>query len=92
MPDVNGVLTPAERVVIDIWMKRNWKMGICPVCQNQNWVLADHVVTPIFYSQVGITQGAGYPQLMIICKNCGYTLYINASIVGIFQGVQNANP
>jgi len=90
MPDYNGVLTNEDRQKIDVWLKDNWHAGKCPVCNQQNWVLADHVITPMLYTGVGITQGAGYPQIMVICQHCGYTLYFNAVIVGVLQGVQNA--
>ncbi len=90
MPDYNGVLTVEDRQKIDDWIKNNWHMGNCPVCKKQNWVLADHVVTPMLYTGVGLTQGAGYPQVMVICGVCGYTLYFNAATIGIVQGAQYA--
>jgi predicted nucleic-acid-binding Zn-ribbon protein len=86
MPDYNGVLTQPERARIDAWIKNNWHIGNCPVCKKNNWVLADHVVTPILYMGIpggGFTQGSGYPQIMIMCQVCGYTLYFNTNIVGI---------
>ncbi len=86
MPDYNGLLTTEDRTKIDDWLKTNWHMGKCPVCNHQNWVLADHVVTPILYSGVGFIQGARYPQIMIICQGCGYTLYFNAITAGIMEG------
>ena len=91
MPDSNGVLTLEERQKIDEWIKVNWHMGNCHICKKQKWALADHVVTPILFTGVGFTQGAGYPQMMMICQVCGNTLYINAVNVGIVQGDQYAN-
>lgn len=87
MPDFNGVLTPEDRQKIDIWLKKNWRTGNCPVCRKANWTLADHVVTPMLYNGVGFAQAAGYPQIMIICQVCGYTLWFNAVTAGIVQGV-----
>lgn len=86
MPDYNGVLTQEERQKIDVWLKKNWHMGRCPVSNHQNWSLADHVVTPMIHSGIGLTQESGYPQFMIICQGCGYTLYFNAITVGIIGG------
>jgi hypothetical protein len=85
MPDFNGVLTTEDRTRFDAWSNNNWHMGKCPVCGKQNWALADHVVTPILYNQVGFTQSSGYPQIMIICQECGYILYIAAVTVGIIK-------
>ncbi len=90
MPDYNGVLTEDERQKIDDWIKKNWHIRNCPICRHQNWILADHVVMPILYSEYGITSSAsGYPQIMIICKNCGYTLCFNAITMGIIGGTLN---
>jgi hypothetical protein len=91
MPDFNGVLTTEDRNIIDSWIKVNWHMGNCPVCRKQDWVLADHVVTPMLYTGVGLAQGAGYPQIMMICQVCGYTIYLNAVTVGIISGEQHGN-
>ena len=90
MPDYNGILTLEDRQIIDSWLKDQWRTGSCPVCRKRNWVLADHVVTPMLYTGVGLTQGAGYPQIMVICQVCGYTVYVNAVIAGIVQGEQDA--
>jgi hypothetical protein len=87
MPDYNGVLTQPDRQVIDVWLKKNWNMGSCPVCRKQNWALADHVVNPVLYNGIGFSQNSGYPQIMVICNVCGYIMYFNAVTVGIIQGV-----
>jgi predicted nucleic-acid-binding Zn-ribbon protein len=90
MPDYNGMLSPDDRKIIDVWIKNNWHMGTCPICRKQNWVLADHVVNPALYSGLGILQSGAYPQIMFICQVCGYTLYFNAGSVGIVRGNKNA--
>ena len=87
MPNYNGVLTEEERTKLDAWYKNKWKMNRCPVCNQGNWSLADHVVMPMTYTGVGLSIGGeGYPQIMVECQNCGYTLYFNAITVGILGG------
>jgi hypothetical protein len=86
MPDYQGVLMQDERDRADAWFRTNWTIRRCPICnQDQgNWSLADHVVVPIPWSTAGpLLGGATYPQIMVNCGVCGYTVYINAIIVGI---------
>jgi len=86
MPDYQGLLLPEERDRADAWFRTNWRISRCPICgQNQgNWSLADHVVVPISWSITGaLLGGATYPQVMVNCGVCGYTVYINAIIAGI---------
>jgi hypothetical protein len=86
MPDSQGVLTPEERVKVSEWLKVHWKQPlICPVSGHNEWALADHVVQPLINSGAGIMLGgSSYPQVMVVCRGCGYTVYFNAIMIGIF--------
>jgi hypothetical protein len=58
----------------------------CPVYGSINWIVADHLVLPMTlippYTGINIG-GIGYPQLMLVSKECGYTLFFNAVILGV---------
>ena len=86
MPDDEGVLTPEERLKANAWFN-TWLLGKpCPVSNDVNWSLADHVVTPIVYSAIGRSAAyaaPAYPQVMFICNSCGYVHYVSAPLAGI---------
>lgn len=56
----------------------------CTCCGKAGTVqLAAHIVTPVGTAMgEGISIGsANYPQVMLLCGNCGYTRYFNAVIL-----------
>jgi hypothetical protein len=86
MSDAHGKLTQAEKDQIRDWVLK-WKMAPCPVCGKRDWVVGDHVVQPVTIGAGKTLQlgGEGYPQVMLISTECGYTLFLNAVIVGIVK-------
>ena len=61
----------------------------CTVClQRNNWVVADDLVTPLPYQRADEVAAASgsYPQAMVVCENCGNTVYLNAVMIGVVQG------
>ncbi len=48
--------------------------------------MADHLVAPTIYRQGGLFWGGqAYPTVMIVCRNCGHTVYLNAVVMGLIQ-------
>jgi len=88
MPDIYGVLTEQERQKVDSWYRDKWVHKRCSICSSEDWILADHVVMPAIYTEMGIytTGKMNYPQILISCRKCGLTLYFNAVTVGIIGG------
>lgn len=87
MPDINGILSPSEKQQIGGWLtnKVGLTSGGCPVCSSPKWSIADHVVAPSVVNSTGVGLGLyPYPQAMLISE-CGYTMYLNLVVVGIFQ-------
>jgi hypothetical protein len=85
MPDLNGVLSSSEKQKIMDWVKSKARMRIeCPLCLSNNWTVANHVVAPSVVNGSAVGMGAyPYPQAMLISE-CGYTLFVNLVVVGIF--------
>jgi hypothetical protein len=87
MPDRSGKLTELEKQTIRHWLESHWKQPMpCPFCGDPSWVIADHLVQPITLGEnqdlmMGV--GVGYPQVMIISPQCGYTVLLNAVMLGI---------
>jgi len=56
----------------------------CEICGTNNWSVPDDIVMPMAFTGGGLTIGGPtYPQLQIICSNCGNTKIFNAVILGI---------
>ena len=58
---------------------------ICPVCKAQQWVIPDfiyevHEVRPRNVRMTKMT-----PLIEIICGSCGYTIFLNAFVSGIYE-------
>jgi hypothetical protein len=83
-------LTEEEKKAVVRWLQtRAAGPRECAVClQRNNWVVADDLVTSSSYQrgdEVGADRGS-YPQAMLVCENCGNTVYLNAVMIGIVEG------
>jgi hypothetical protein len=84
MPSVYGQLTADEKNKVLEWLRVNWVTPQnCPICKDDNWFVADHVVYPMNYAGGSIVGGPAYPQVMVVSTKCGYTMYFNAAMIGI---------
>lgn len=87
MPDANGNLTVEDKDKVKSWLKTvGWEQrASCPVCGHHVWTIADHLVQPVTLGpQVSVQLGGvGYPQVMLISSKCGYTIFLNAVIMGL---------
>ena len=84
--DDTGELTPQQVQKIVDWVKSHDKGGLtCPVCKSQKWTVGKHFVTPITLGPGLSTQlgGLTYPQIMLVSDECGFTLLMNAVVVGL---------
>lgn len=85
MPDKNGKLTADEKKKIVEWLDDKGRDHSCPVCKQNSWTVADHVMSGVVHTGGGITfGGASYPTVMIVCNNCAYTRQFMAVPVGLF--------
>ncbi len=93
MPDKDGKLTPEDVKKVDEYLAKYSPGGeaICPICRSTNWYLNERLVQPVTLGpalgmQIG---GVGYPQVMLNSNPCGYTMFINAVMLGIVGGSQS---
>jgi len=60
--------------------------GKCEVCGNRQWMIQEHIITPIVLQDNSIQLGGtSYPQIMAICSTCSNTKYFNAGIMGLIE-------
>jgi hypothetical protein len=85
MPDAAGKLSESEKTEIRQKIDRLWIGGPknCPICQSNQWFIADHIVeAPIITGGIGFGASA-YPSVLLISQPCGYTIHFNAVILGV---------
>lgn len=96
MPDKEGKLTQPEKVKVVKWLTDHVADGHdfkCAVCGHTDWVVGDHIVTPVRFASTGFHFGGGaYPQIMLICKNCAHTVFLNAAVMGITAVARDEKP
>lgn len=93
MPDVTGKLDATDVSKVIAWLDRHgWKTtgAGCPICADRNWTIAEHLVQPLLTGGAGSIQmgGIGYPQVMMISSKCGYTMYLNAVMIGLIPPLE----
>ena len=89
MSGSDGKLTAEETDKFQAWINEKWHGSkICPVSGHNDWVLGDRLVAPpsIVHGKVALG-GSVYPQIMMICRGCGYTIYFNAVLAGIVPAI-----
>ena len=60
----------------------------CSICQANTWLVSDHILSPpimILEGREKDSRNTIYPQVLLVCDNCGHTLYFNAFRVGVFE-------
>ena len=69
------------------WINQKCPNLLCETCHQKTWTLAEDLVMPMPFSgnQGLVIGGASYPQLQIICNNCGNTKVFNAVIMGLVE-------
>lgn len=70
------------------WINQKCPNLKCECCHQTTWSLAGDLVMPMpFTGGAGlIIGGASYPQLQIVCNNCGNTKFFNAVVMGLATG------
>ena len=88
MSDEQKELTKVERAAVRKWLSERWKGDSrCAVCHENNWIIGQHLVAPMTTtSKRGVTLGGIlHPQIMVVCNNCGNTLYFNAALMKLVE-------
>lgn len=67
------------------WLQASgYKLPDCPISIGRNWAVAEHIVEFNQYQGGHIsTASSVHPAVMLICQDCGYTMFINAALIGL---------
>lgn len=75
-----------EKEIISQWINSKWEphKRVCEVCEGNNWVIAEDIITPVILTNLSMVIGSkAYPQVMMICSNCANTKYFNIALMGV---------
>ena len=86
MPDKDAKLTEEEKKDAIDWIEHRAPNLTCTVCGQKHFTIGEHAVSTLIHGGKGfILGGSAYPQIMVICTNCGHTIHFNAVLMGIFK-------
>ena len=70
------------------WLDEKWpkERRCCEICGSESWTLAQDITVPLVFEGSIKFGGATYPQISVICNNCGNTKNFNAVMMGVLQG------
>lgn len=65
---------------------------ICSICHQSKWEIADGVFVSRDQAHIAkLGGGTVIPSIVVICLNCGNTLFFNAIVLGIVQKKEKVN-
>jgi len=86
MPDKDNKLTEEEKKAVVDWINKRAPGMTCGVCGQKHFILGDHAIAGFVHSGGGLALGGvTYPQIMVICTNCGHTINFNAVVIGALK-------
>ena len=87
MPLPDGTLTKEESEKVQRWLAQHWKKKICPICETFNWTVGMIVDLPTRRPGAVVLGARSYPQVVVMCDTCSYTITFNAVRIGILEGM-----
>ncbi len=67
------------------WIQAKNALKQCECCGANAWFMSDQVVSPVIYAGSMVVGGTAFPQVMLVCKNCGNTKYFNVLVMNLFE-------
>lgn len=87
MPDATGRLSAEEKSHVIKWLQQRGKHHECPVCTNNKWTVADHMIAGRIHAEDPRTiVRESYPQVALVCNNCAHVRYFMALPLGLGLG------
>ena len=96
MPDISGHLSSIEIAAIQQWMKdrHGGTPFPCPVSRHTDWHINEYVyqniVFPLQSQSTSLISPLSWPVVQVVCGGCGYTIYFNAGLIGLYPSLPAA--
>lgn len=74
-------------------LDKMWENKQCPICKKSNWLVQENVYELPEYHGGGVVIGSGriFPVVPIMCRECGYTFFMNAFLSNAVAPDQKEN-
>jgi hypothetical protein len=84
---IGTVLTPEQTAKAIQWLRANWgDARECPFHGPTNWEVGNILVATVGFTRGGLQVGGStYPSFVVICGQCGFTVFVNAIKAGIVK-------
>ncbi|MGE0284506.1 MAG: hypothetical protein AB7F09_26625 [Parvibaculaceae bacterium] len=83
----NLKLSGEQKEKAQAWLKERAPSMACTTCRSSQFQMADHLVSPVILNPGSgggyVLGGSTYPQIMLVCMNCGTSVYVNAIVAGV---------
>lgn len=81
----NRTLSVENEKKVATWIDTKCSKMICEGCGTRRWSTTKDVVVPIPLKDNSLLLGGGnsYPQVQVVCMNCGNTKYFNTVVMGL---------
>jgi hypothetical protein len=93
---LTGELSLEDRQFVADWVVKHHPNELeCPICGKDEWTVGGHLVRPISGPpNLANLGGYTYPLVMLISVPCGYTMFLNAVMMGLAKqaAVPTASP
>jgi hypothetical protein len=83
MPDDKGELTQADRDRIVEYFTEKGVKPTCPLCGNDYWLFASHLVIAPLITPKGMAVGSGFPAALVVCSKCHFFRLHGAIAMGL---------
>jgi predicted nucleic-acid-binding Zn-ribbon protein len=85
MVEQSGKLTVQDMKTVQDWIAHiGLPAGLgCPLCGESSWTVGESLFQPLAVAATGSTLGTAH--IMMTSKKCGYTFFLNATIVGLMR-------
>jgi hypothetical protein len=102
MSNADGKLTDADVLVVASWLMNHATGGKdwdeCPFCRQKKLEIGQHLIhLQIFVpphkdgAVIGTSPFISYPQVQVVCENCGHTLFFSAVMAGLLPKREASN-
>jgi hypothetical protein len=85
----SGKLSESDKRKIVDWLNKMGADSQCSVCDNDLWIVGDHLLHgTIFHGGSIIIGGPVYPQFFVYCDNCYNVRHFLAGPLELFEDVE----
>ncbi len=66
-------------------LKEKGRNLVCPVCWNNNFILAEGYTNDLLQDHLGslVIGGLAIPEIVVICNHCGHILKFSVGVLGL---------